>query len=77
MMTNRLTSIYLSASLYVMTQLLTVTELAARYSVPVRTIQYWCKTGELPAKKLGRDWVVDEEDARKFMAEREIISPEE
>ena len=54
-----------------MTQQLTTQEMATRYSVPIRTIQYWCKVGELPAKKLGRDWVVDEEDARKFMVERD------
>lgn len=36
----------------------TVEDLAAEHSKDVRTIQRWCTSGKLPAKKIGRNWFI-------------------
>lgn len=36
---------------------------------PLRTVQYWCRTGRLKAQKVGRDWLIHRDDAEKFLAE--------
>ena len=54
-----------------MTTQLTTKDMATRCGVTNRQVQRWCKSGELPAQRIGRDWIISEDDARKFMAKRE------
>lgn len=36
----------------------TVQEAAARLFLSERTVRYWCQTGRLSAKRVGRAWVI-------------------
>ena len=50
-----------------MTELLTVTQTAARLNTSVRNVRRWCRTGHLPAQKLGpRAGVIDEAELDGF-----------
>ena len=39
-------------------ELLTPAEVAAELHVTERSVRLWCKSGRLPAKKVGRQWRV-------------------
>lgn len=47
-------------------ELLTTNQIAKLHDIPARTVRYWCKTGELAATKIGRDYVVTRSDWRAF-----------
>lgn len=65
--------------MYVMTnnEWLTTDELAARWGVTRRAVQKQCQRGNLPAEKLGRDWVVHADDVAKYEAERGLLESEQ
>ena len=44
------------------TTLTTTTEAAARLGITPRHVRHLIKTGQLPATKQGRDWLIDEND---------------
>lgn len=46
--------------------MLTTAQVAALHGHSVRRVQARIMAGELPAMKVGRDWLVSEEDAEKF-----------
>jgi hypothetical protein len=41
-----------------------IAELARTHSLPLATVKYAAQHGNLPAKKVGRDWIVDTRDER-------------
>lgn len=54
--------------------LLTTEEIAAQLRLDESTIRRWCRSGILPALRVGRQYRVEEEDFKKFVAEREVTS---
>ena len=55
--------------------LMTVNDVAAELKVPLRTVQYWCRYGHLPAKKFGRDYMVRRSELVTFKPPRRGRSP--
>jgi excisionase family DNA binding protein len=51
-------------------QLLTPKDVASYLKVPVRTIWRWCRTGTLPAVKIGKYWRIPEDDLETFIRTR-------
>ena len=43
-------------------------EAAARLGVSVRRVQAMIRQGLIPAKKLGRDWIIDQGDLQRVSA---------
>jgi hypothetical protein len=41
-------------------------DVAARYNIPLRTVQAACSNGTLTATKFGRQWMIDAVDAEAF-----------
>lgn len=50
--------------------LLTTKDVAARLGVSIKTVQSYIQRGQLPAEKLGRDYVIREEDINNFKERR-------
>ena len=46
---------------------LTIDEVAAYLPVPQSTISQVCREGRLPAMKIGKRWIVDKQDVRRWM----------
>lgn len=51
-------------------ELLTVAEVAEYLKLSRRTAWRWCKTGQLPAFKVGHQWRVAQSDLEKFVRRR-------
>lgn len=51
-------------------QLVTPSQIAARFQVDERTVTRWLRNGYLRGFKLGKEWRVDPEDLHAFMEER-------
>lgn len=51
-------------------RLWSVEELAEAVSLTPRRIRQMCAAGEVQAQKVGRDWVVEDEEARRVIAEK-------
>ena len=49
------------------TQLLTVDETAAYLKISKGTVWTWCRTGQLPAIKVGRQWRIRREDLEEML----------
>lgn len=49
------------------TQLLTVDETAAYLKISKGTVWTWCRAGQLPAIKVGRQWRIRREDLEEMM----------
>lgn len=49
---------------------LLASEVSRRYEIPMRTVQAACRDGRLPSQKLGRFYVVLEDDAATFAQSR-------
>lgn len=47
-------------------RLLSVAEAAHRLGLGTAMVRRYCSTGDLPAKKISRDWVIGERDLDKF-----------
>jgi excisionase family DNA binding protein len=50
---------------------ITTSEAAARLGVNIRTIQRWCRSGQLDARKPGRDWLISREAVEAMTGQRE------
>ncbi len=48
-------------------ELLTIVEVAAYLKVSRRTAWRWCKSGRLPAVKVGHQWRITRRDLEKFV----------
>jgi excisionase family DNA binding protein len=49
-------------------RLLTITETAERLGLSIAMVRRYCADGKLPAKKIGRDWVIQRRDVEYFAA---------
>jgi excisionase family DNA binding protein len=49
------------------TELLTADETAAYLKISKGTVWAWCRTGQLPAIKVGRQWRIRREDLREMI----------
>jgi len=54
---------------------ITTTEAAARLGITPRHVRHLIKTGQLPATKQGRDWLIDENDLQLAEARRKPGRP--
>lgn len=53
-------------------QLLTVAEVAAYLKLSRRTAWRWCKSGHLPAFKVGHQWRIAQRDLDAFVRQQNI-----
>ena len=51
-------------------ELLTIAEVAEYLKLSQRTAWRWCKSGQLPAFKVGHQWRVTQRDLKRFIDER-------
>lgn len=51
-----------------MKKLITTNEASSRLGLSLRRVQQLIKTGDLRAKKIGRDWLIDPDDMEKIPA---------
>ena len=49
-------------------KILTVPDMAKFFGVSKKTIYEWCKTGSLPAFKIGQEWMVRQSDLQKMIS---------
>jgi excisionase family DNA binding protein len=47
-------------------RLLTIPETADRLGLSIAMVRRYCATGQLPAQKMGRDWVIRPRDVERF-----------
>ena len=47
---------------------------AMLFNVSRRTILYWCKMGEIPARKAGKFWLFDKEVIMNWINQKEVQS---
>lgn len=43
-------------------------------SVSRRTVLYWCRMGDIPARKIGKYWTFDKDVIRSWMSGTEVQS---
>ena len=48
-------------------KILNTPEMAKFFGVSKKTIYEWCKTGHLPAFKIGQEWMVRQSDLQKMI----------
>ncbi|RKX75484.1 MAG: hypothetical protein DRP87_14460 [Spirochaetes bacterium] len=53
-------------------KLLTIDDVAKYLSVDDNTVYRWCRSGTLPAIKLGRDWRIEQQDLEGFLLSRKV-----
>jgi excisionase family DNA binding protein len=63
---NQLTTVHST----VVGELLTIAEVATYLKLSRRTTWRWCKSGRLPAVKVGRQWRVSSRDLEEFIRRR-------
>ena len=51
---------------------LPVSEAARQLGVPRSTLNLWCRQGKVRARKFGKAWIVDVEDARQFLISKSV-----
>ncbi len=49
-------------------QILNVPEIAKFFGVTHKTVYEWCKNGNLPAFKIGQEWMVRQSDLQKMIS---------
>lgn len=49
-------------------KILNVPEIAEFFGVTKKTVYLWCKEGNLPAFKIGQEWMVRQSDLQKMIA---------
>ncbi len=49
-------------------RLLTISEAAERLGLSLAMIRRYCSQGKLPAQKIGRDWVIRQDEVERFAA---------
>mgnify|MGYP001615095007 CR=1 FL=1 len=52
-------------------------KLAKFFGVSEKTIWQWCKTGKLPAFKIGKEWKVRVEDLKKMIDRKIKTTPQD
>lgn len=59
-------------------KILNAPEMAKFFGVTKKTIYEWCKTGHLPAFKIGQEWMVRQSDLQKMITGKlSKIKPEQ
>lgn len=53
-------------------EFLTADEIARRLKVDVSTVRGWCRSGQLPAVRVGRQYRITEADYTAFLKSREV-----
>ena len=48
-------------------KILTVPEISRFFGVSKKTVYLWCKEGNLPAFKIGQEWMVRQSDLQKMI----------
>jgi excisionase family DNA binding protein len=48
----------------------TTKQAAERLGISVRRVQLLIQKGSLPAEKIGRDWIIDDEDLEEFASQK-------
>jgi excisionase family DNA binding protein len=48
-------------------KILTAPEIAKFFGVTKKTVYAWCKAGQLPAFKIGQEWMVRQSDLQKMI----------
>jgi excisionase family DNA binding protein len=62
-------------------RILTVPEIAKFFGVSKKTVYLWCKAGQLPAFKIGQEWMLRQSDLQKMISakltkkDRDLFSP--
>lgn len=56
-------------------QTLTVTEAAIRADLTTRAIRKACSERRLPARKVGRSWVIDREELEAWIGDKDAHRP--
>ena len=51
-------------------KILNVEELASFFGVSAQTIWRWCKTGKIPAFKIGAQWKIRQSDLNKIINQK-------
>lgn len=51
-------------------RLWSVEELAEAVSLTPRRVRQMCAAGEVQAQKVGRDWIIEDAEARRIIADR-------
>lgn len=51
-------------------EIVSTEDVARMAGVDTRTVQRWCKTGELKNFRVGRDYIIFKKDADAFLAKR-------
>ena len=51
-------------------RLWSVEELAEAVSLTPRRVRQMCTAGEVQARKVGRDWIIEDAEARRIIADR-------
>lgn len=59
-----------------MSPYLDVREIAAELRVSVQTVNRWCRTNQLAARRAGRKWIVRRDDLEAFLRANSVESPE-
>jgi excisionase family DNA binding protein len=49
-------------------KILTVPEIAKFFGISKKTVYIWCKDGNLPAFKIGQEWMLRQSDLQKMIA---------
>ena len=49
----------------------TVAELSESLKIPIETVRFWLRSGELKGIRLGRHWRVKEDDLKQFLESKE------
>lgn len=55
---------------------LTVADVAKQLQISEDTVRRWIKSGKLPALKIGKEWRVDPEELKAFLAQSRKRPPE-
>ena len=53
-----------------MDKILHVTDITKFFGVSRQTVWDWCRTGKLPAFKIGKDWQVRQSDLQKMINQK-------
>ncbi len=55
---------------------LTVADVARQLQISEDTVRRWLKSGKLPALKIGKEWRIDPDDLKTFLAQSRKQPPD-